>query len=790
MSLDSVWVFVDYQPITNGSLGAWTPAALATPATVTFATSGSATYPLTSPARGFYIHGNASGNFSATVTVSLTGINPAATFNWCAYASDYPPNATLGSNAYTLHGSTPFIINGSPLPAGVRTFTGDCISTLTDATGCPGLIPQRPTVSLTPSRDSICQTDTLTLTATATPTNLEYSFNSGPFTTNNTATFTPTATADHSVQVRNAAGCLSDLATTTVAVVIPPTLTLDLAPSAFCADSAFTITASGADSYCFSQTFTVAKRNPYFAGNDEGVSADCEYPPITCTPSSVATYTVRIPESGSVTVCIQALNTFGCASDSCFTIAVIPRPEARLISPPHTTNQSLHPGTPIDTIRYIFPAGACPTVTGLPTTITATCSNDTLTITGVPLATGAFSYTVTPAADQCPAIPATGTITITPEIFSFSQADASEIEFDIFVLGDYITVDWNDGTPIETIPTVAPTPDYIEYLEDMGVPFAPQIRMLSVLYSYATTQAHTVTASAGRWISIGASAQQITNIDVSRCAKLWELNISSNQLQSLNLTNNTELCKLSFLDNQINNINISRNPALTQLTCSSNQLTSLDISNNPLIERLDCADNQLQSLSLSNNTALTELFCFNNQLKHLNLDNHNKLSAIYCNDNQLETLSVAQCSALLSLDCNNNQLSSLAFPGCSAIRIIACDNNNLITLTLTDAPELVQLKCGNNNLTSVDFSNSPALFTLSIPDNNLIDLILSASTTVRSVDCSSNNLSDTALNALFTSLHSNTIYGGKPINVSNNPGVNTGVYDRTIATSKGWTVTP
>jgi hypothetical protein len=49
-----------------------------------------------------------------------------------------------------------------------------------------------------------------------------------------------------------------------------------------------------------------------------------------------------------------------------------------------------------------------------------------------------------------------------------------------------------------------------------------------------------------------------------------------------------------------------------------------------------------------------------------------------------------------------------------------------------------------------------------------------------------NQLTATALNALFGTLHSNTISGENKIYIGNNPG--TATCDRTIATAKGWTV--
>jgi hypothetical protein len=64
-------------------------------------------------------------------------------FNWCAYGSDFPPNAVEnGSGGYTLKGSPPFILTTSNGPATVttNTYSGGTITAITDATGCPGVL--------------------------------------------------------------------------------------------------------------------------------------------------------------------------------------------------------------------------------------------------------------------------------------------------------------------------------------------------------------------------------------------------------------------------------------------------------------------------------------------------------------------------------------------------------------------------------------------------------------------------------------------------------------------------
>jgi hypothetical protein len=89
-------------------------------------------------ARGFFIEYANSTNAGTTVTAKLS--NASGKFNWCAYGSDYPPNATATNGTYILKGTPPFVINGTTtLGAGVNTYSGGCITSLTDQTGCPGI---------------------------------------------------------------------------------------------------------------------------------------------------------------------------------------------------------------------------------------------------------------------------------------------------------------------------------------------------------------------------------------------------------------------------------------------------------------------------------------------------------------------------------------------------------------------------------------------------------------------------------------------------------------------------
>ena len=138
--LSKVWVWVDYITVNSNNTtagNAWTRATVGT-------VSGGATSYDGSYRNGFWLEGNASTNYSATLTVQLT--NTPAKFNWCAYVSDYPPNVTAANGTYTFRGTPPFTLtasNGSTQTVTETTLTASALTitptTIRDKTDCPGV---------------------------------------------------------------------------------------------------------------------------------------------------------------------------------------------------------------------------------------------------------------------------------------------------------------------------------------------------------------------------------------------------------------------------------------------------------------------------------------------------------------------------------------------------------------------------------------------------------------------------------------------------------------------------
>ncbi|MDR3185086.1 MAG: hypothetical protein LBT49_06760 [Prevotellaceae bacterium] len=126
-----VWVWVDFCPVAGTSPGTFAKAVISGAT----ATAGSID-PASLNGRGFYVTANPS-----TVTATLS--NAVGRFNWCAYGSDFPPNAVDdGSGGYDLKGTPPFIVTtaAGTVEVNANTYSGGTITALTDATGCPGIL--------------------------------------------------------------------------------------------------------------------------------------------------------------------------------------------------------------------------------------------------------------------------------------------------------------------------------------------------------------------------------------------------------------------------------------------------------------------------------------------------------------------------------------------------------------------------------------------------------------------------------------------------------------------------
>jgi hypothetical protein len=224
---NQAWVWIDYCPV-NGTTPAISFSTATISAAVKTAGNGTVIYSSTNT-RGFFINYANATNAGATVTATLS--NASGKFNWCAYGSDMPPNATVNAGGgYTLRGTPPFIINSSQTVTSKTFGAGTCITSITDLTGRPdGFASPNPTLS-SPNSPSRCNAGAVTLSVTrggGTTTAMTYTWTIGgtnyTTTTNSYTTASLSASAAYTVKVKNANNCESNTASGNITVNFPGT---------------------------------------------------------------------------------------------------------------------------------------------------------------------------------------------------------------------------------------------------------------------------------------------------------------------------------------------------------------------------------------------------------------------------------------------------------------------------------------------------------------------------------------------------------------------------------------
>jgi hypothetical protein len=124
------WIWIDLCPVSGVTLSTFQTAVISE-----ISATGGSVNSASLNGRGFYVTANPS-----TITATLS--NAVGKFNWCAHGSDFPPNAVENGSGYTLKGSPPFILTTSSgtVEVNAKTYSGNVITALTDATGCPGVL--------------------------------------------------------------------------------------------------------------------------------------------------------------------------------------------------------------------------------------------------------------------------------------------------------------------------------------------------------------------------------------------------------------------------------------------------------------------------------------------------------------------------------------------------------------------------------------------------------------------------------------------------------------------------
>ena len=113
----------------------------------------------------------------------------------------------------------------------------------------------------------------------------------------------------------------------------------------------------------------------------------------------------------------------------------------------------------------------------------------------------------------------------------------------------------------------------------------------------------------------GSPAQTMTGKGKENYLRIYA-DAKPNQVYNISITGATSDCLFTTFYCQgcgITNLNLSECTTLKELDCSYNELTALTLNKNTALKHLDCSYNQLTTLNLSKNTVLENLDCFGNR---------------------------------------------------------------------------------------------------------------------------------------------------------------------------------
>jgi hypothetical protein len=248
---------------------------------------------------------------------------------------------------------------------------------VTNANGCTSTVSEAGTVTVyavpvvhSVSSETVCSGMSATLSANvtgATPSATYTWYVEGyPAETTATNTYTTpalTATAttyiSYTVQITNDTGCtstVSDAGTITVnPLPVPVFLSAPTAP--VCPNSEATFTVAGADpgpgSYCFRYDCPQCLINNFLTGEEVPPAAHCLWAS-TWVCGTADTYSIVMPDSGTMTVWVQAMNQYGCTNTASTVVTIYDAFDAgSIITASTTTAPDLAPSV---TVASVAPA--------------------------------------------------------------------------------------------------------------------------------------------------------------------------------------------------------------------------------------------------------------------------------------------------------------------------------------------------------------------------------------------------------------------------------------------------
>jgi len=181
------------------------------------------------------------------------------------------------------------------------------------------------------------------------------------------------------------------------------------------------------------------------------------------------------------------------------------------------------------------------------------------------------------------------------------------ISFEMQQSTGYITVDWGNGTPLQTAKIQNLIVDKDNDVARMSYSYAysgnfpfKQIAPNYWGYDIDYDAVYTVTINCEDVpIFLTPNHQELFSLDVSKNSRLEMLWCGHNRLASLDVSENTKLNTLMCYGNVLTDLDVSNCRELEIMCLYFNKLTSLDVSNNAKLSHLDCRHNNLSADALN-----------------------------------------------------------------------------------------------------------------------------------------------------------------------------------------------
>lgn len=340
-------------------------------------------------------------SISASQTVTLNGTGNFTGGSYSATPVGLTINSTTGAiTPNTSSVGTYTVTYSSPLVSGCPSTTATTQVTITAV----------PTASINYTGSSFCKSlntaQPVTLTGTGAYTGGTYSSTAGLSINATTGAINPSLSTAGTYTVTYttpaSGGCASVSTTRQITITPPPTASISYSVNGYC------------NGISNPQPVTITGTGAYLGGSysaPSGLSINSLTGEVRPSLSTVGTYTVTytIPASGGCTA-IQATTT----------VTILP-----LNTVSFAPNVTICINTPLSPIIHTTTgATGIGTSIGLPSGVSASFSNNTITISGAPTTAGTFNYSI-PLTGGCGTFYATGTITVAGHFPTSISADGT-----------------------------------------------------------------------------------------------------------------------------------------------------------------------------------------------------------------------------------------------------------------------------------------------------------------------------------------------------------------------------